>query len=89
MCVQGEYVAVEKVENVYVKSTFVAQIFVYGDSLQSCLVAVVVPDPETATEWAAANGVAGASLADLVRNKDFIKAVETDMTRIGKEGQVR
>lgn len=34
----------EKLENVYKKSTFVDQIWVYGDSEKSQLVAVVVPD---------------------------------------------
>lgn len=35
---------VEKLENVYKKSTFVDQIWVYGDSEKSQLVAIVVPD---------------------------------------------
>jgi long-chain acyl-CoA synthetase len=41
--VAGEYIAVERLENVYKGSPSVEQIFIYGNSYESCLVAVVVP----------------------------------------------
>jgi len=41
---QGEYIAVEKVENTYGKSPWVNQIWVYGNSYKPKIVAVVVPD---------------------------------------------
>ena len=49
---QGEYIAVEKLEQIYVRSPYVAQIWIYGNSERDCLVAVVVPDPETLLPWA-------------------------------------
>ena len=39
----GEYIAVEKVEGIYKMNSAVEQIWVYGNSYESCVVAVVVP----------------------------------------------
>jgi long-chain acyl-CoA synthetase len=33
---QGEYIAPEKIENIYLRSEPVAQVFVHGESLQVC-----------------------------------------------------
>ena len=48
---QGEYIAVEKLENIYVSIDLIKQIFIYGDSLQAYLVAIVVPDTDELKRW--------------------------------------
>jgi len=49
---QGEYVAPEKLEAVAQSSQYIAQAFIYGDSLKHQLVSVVVPDHERLKDWA-------------------------------------
>eukprot|EP00061_Rhincodon_typus_P013632 g40137.t1 len=39
---QGEYIAPEKIENIYVRSEPVVQVFVHGDSLQECLLLLLL-----------------------------------------------
>ena len=48
---QGEYVAAERLENIFAHSPLIMSIWVYGDSLRDCLVAVVHPDPEALIPW--------------------------------------
>ncbi|XP_004408299.1 PREDICTED: long-chain-fatty-acid--CoA ligase 6 isoform X4 [Odobenus rosmarus divergens] len=81
---QGEYVAPEKIENIYIRSEPVAQIYVHGDSLKAFLVGVVVPDPEVMPSWAQKRGIEG-SYEELCANKELKKAILEDMVRLGKQ----
>jgi len=78
---QGEYIAPEKVENVYQKSKWVAQVFVYGDSLKAFLIAIVVPDEENLTIWAKENNI-GDDWINLPQTKELIF---NDMIKTGKQ----
>lgn len=49
---QGEYIAPEKLENYYVQCPSIGQIFIYGDSLQAYIIAIIYPNPEFIKEWA-------------------------------------
>lgn len=42
---QGEYIAPEKLENVYIQSDFVVQAWVYGDSLRDYVIAFLCVEP--------------------------------------------
>ncbi|KAL2460192.1 Long chain acyl-CoA synthetase 2 [Abeliophyllum distichum] len=56
---QGEYVAVESIESTYSRCSLVTSIWVYGNSFESFLVAVVVPERKALEDWAANNEVKG------------------------------
>uniref|UniRef100_A0A8C8DSZ6 Arachidonate--CoA ligase n=1 Tax=Oryzias sinensis TaxID=183150 RepID=A0A8C8DSZ6_9TELE len=85
---QGEYIAPEKIETVYNRSDPVAQIFVHGESLQACLVGIVVPDPDFLPIWAQKKGFEGTYL-DLCQNKDVKAAILEDILTLGKEAGLK
>uniref|UniRef100_A0A671KUT8 Long-chain-fatty-acid--CoA ligase n=1 Tax=Sinocyclocheilus anshuiensis TaxID=1608454 RepID=A0A671KUT8_9TELE len=84
---QGEYIAPEKIENIYIRSEAVAQAFVHGDSLQACLVAIIVPDPDFLPGWAKKRGIEG-SYEELCKNK-VKKAILEDIVKLGKESGLK
>ncbi|CDO99032.1 unnamed protein product [Coffea canephora] len=86
---QGEYIAPEKIENVYATSKFVAQIFVYGDSLNSSLVAIVSVEQEMLKAWAAAQGIKCDHLQQLCTDQRARSAVLADMDAVGRAAQLR
>ncbi|XP_036052448.1 long-chain-fatty-acid--CoA ligase 6 isoform X4 [Onychomys torridus] len=81
---QGEYVAPEKIENIYIRSEPVAQIYVHGDSLKAFLVGIIVPDPEVMPSWAHKKGIRG-TYQELCTNQELKKAILDDMVELGKK----
>jgi len=48
---QGEYIAPEKLENVYIQSPLIQQVFVDGDSTKSWLIAICVIERDAVVKW--------------------------------------
>ncbi|KAI6176239.1 Arachidonate--CoA ligase [Aphelenchoides bicaudatus] len=83
---QGEYVAPEKIENIYARSKFVAQSFIHGESLKTCLIAIVVPDPEVLPGVAAEklNLATDLSMEELCDREDVKQMIVKDLLDVGK-----
>ncbi|XP_038980591.1 long chain acyl-CoA synthetase 6, peroxisomal-like [Phoenix dactylifera] len=86
---QGEYIAPEKIENVYAKCSFVSQCFVYGDSLNSCLVAIVSVEPDVLKTWAASEGIKYEDLRQLCADPRARAAVLAEMNAVGGQAKLR
>eukprot|EP00347_Sterkiella_histriomuscorum_P005970 403354567 len=79
---QGEYIAPEKLENIYTQCHIIAQIFVYGDSLQHFLVAIIVPDHDQVRKFAEENGI---EQQGVYQNQEFKEQVIAQMMDKAKE----
>ncbi|CEG68522.1 hypothetical protein RMATCC62417_04770 [Rhizopus microsporus] len=90
---QGEYIAPEKIENVYAKDPIIGQIYLHGDSLQSSLVAIVVPDPDALNSLLAAKlpqiHAKKLSLPELCKLPEVNALVLAQMDRVGKLSGLR
>ncbi|KAJ2304739.1 Long-chain-fatty-acid--CoA ligase 5, partial [Coemansia sp. RSA 2706] len=87
---QGEYVAVENLETVYSRHKLVQNIFVHGDSLQSTLVAVVVPDPETFLPWARKiTNQPRMSLEELCQSEQVVGALLVELRKLGRQSKLQ
>lgn len=91
---QGEYVAIENVEQVLSANKFTAQTWLYGDSFQAHLVAVAVPDPETFAPLA--SSILGktiaptdvSALAQACDDPKVIKAVLAEYTKTARAAKL-
>ncbi|VAH78001.1 unnamed protein product [Triticum turgidum subsp. durum] len=85
---QGEYVAVENLENIYGVVSAIDSIWVYGNSFESFLVAVVNPNKEALESWAEANGISGdfEALCENPKAKEYILG---ELSKTGKEKKLK
>ncbi|KAL1933656.1 hypothetical protein VTP01DRAFT_7746 [Rhizomucor pusillus] len=85
---QGEYIAPEKIEGVYQKHELIAQVFVYGDSLQPSLVGIIVPDKEAFVKWAASKHP-NRTPEQLCATEEVKKEILKELTAYGKQNDLK
>ncbi|KAG5526554.1 hypothetical protein RHGRI_032735 [Rhododendron griersonianum] len=85
---QGEYIAVENLENTYSRCPLVTSIWVYGNSFESFPVAVVAPDRKALVEWAANNNQTG-DFKQLCENLKARKYILDELNSTGQKNKLR
>lgn len=85
---QGEYVAVENLENIYGLISCIESIWIYGNSFESFLVSVVNPNQQALEHWAQENGILGDfhSICENAKAKEYILG---ELSKLGKEKKLK
>ncbi|KAF7956823.1 hypothetical protein EAE96_004149 [Botrytis aclada] len=82
----GEYIALEKLESIYRSATVVGNICVYADQQRTKPIALIVPAEPALKKLAEKIGVSGSSLEELVHEKKIQDAVLKELQQAGKAG---
>jgi long-chain acyl-CoA synthetase len=85
----GEYIALEKLESVYRASHVVANICIYAAEDQIKPIAIIVPVEVTLQKLAKENGIEVKSLETLVHNEDLKSIVLKELQNAGRSGNLR
>ncbi|KAK2000666.1 AMP-binding enzyme [Colletotrichum falcatum] len=82
----GEYIALEKLESIYRAAPVVANICVYADAKQAKPIAIIVPAEPALIKLAESIGVKGNNLEELVHDKKLQSAVLKELQNAGRSG---
>ncbi|CCF42946.1 AMP-binding enzyme [Colletotrichum higginsianum] len=82
----GEYIALEKLESIYRAAAVVANICVYADANKAKPIAIIVPAEPALIKLAESIGVKGNNLEELVHDKKLQAAVLKELQNAGRSG---
>ncbi|KAI9799506.1 MAG: long-chain fatty acid-CoA ligase [Piccolia ochrophora] len=82
----GEYIALEKLESVYRSTTVVANICVYAATDKNKPIALIVPAEPALKKLADANGIQGSTLETLVHDPKLNNIVLKELQAAGRKG---
>ncbi|KAI4245454.1 MAG: hypothetical protein L6R40_002515 [Gallowayella cf. fulva] len=82
----GEYIALEKLESIYRSCSLVANICVHAAEDKNKPVAIVVPVEAVLKSIASQNGISGDTLEMLASNKKLCQLTLKEIQKVGREG---
>ncbi|CAF4520865.1 unnamed protein product, partial [Rotaria sp. Silwood2] len=85
---QGEYIAPERIEIIYVQSKYVAQAFVYGNSYKSRTIVIIVPDSDVLLKYASEHNISG-NMKELCKKQEIKDLIFNDIKELEKSNQLK
>ena len=85
----GEYVAPEKLEEVYKLTPGIADIYVYGESVKSVLIAIVNLDENQAIKIASSNGISGESFEEIAKKPEMVELFKKELKKAADENGLK
>ena len=85
----GEYVAPEKLEQVYKSTPGLADIFVVGNTLKSVLVAIVNLEEKPAIKLAEENGIKAATFEELCQKPEMVELIKKQLRKTSDESGLK
>ena len=86
---QGEYVAPDRLQNIYKNSYGIDDIYVHGDSQKSFLIGVIVPNEETFTKLAKDWKLKGNIFKDWIRDPRAKDVLIHELNMVAKENKLK
>lgn len=85
----GEYVAPEKLEQVYKNTPAISEIFIYGNSVKSVLVAVANLDEKAALSLAQTHGIQAADFQELCFKPEMIDVLRKELRKTADQNHLK
>ncbi|CAF1142349.1 unnamed protein product [Adineta steineri] len=85
---QGKYIAPERLEDVYIRSSWVSQIFVDGISTEQSVVAIVIPDEDYVRKHFKSTSTNAASFADLCKDAKLKETIFNDLYELAVKNKL-
>ena len=83
---QGVYIPLEKIENIYLLSSYISQILVYGKETENYLVGVVVPDEKyIRNEWRRRKDIQNMDISTICSLNGLYEDILNDMKRLAHD----
>lgn len=84
---QGTYIAPERLEDIYIRSPWILQIFVDGLSTETTVVAIVIPDEQYVRKNF--KSTSATTFSDLCKDQKLKEIIFSDLTRLAKENKFK